>query len=142
MKVSAKIDYACRALLELSIHWPNENPMHIDQIATSQKIPIKFLTQILIILKHIGYVKSTRGKKGGYLLAISPKEIKLSEVIQGFDKRAFSVLELTSDKQDDSYMDSVWRDIGKSLLAKCEKIDFEKIVDQKRSVDNTMMFQI
>ena len=77
MRISAKIDYACRALLELSLHWPNNIPLQINTIAQNQQMPVKFLTQILLQLKQIGYVQSVRGKKGGYLLAKAPQKIRL-----------------------------------------------------------------
>ena len=85
MKISAKIDYACRALLELSLHWPSQEPLQVDQIAQRQRVPVKFLTQILIHLKQVGYVESVRGKKGGYLLRKLPKEIKLNDIMENFN---------------------------------------------------------
>lgn len=69
MKISAKIDYACRALLiELGLHWPDNRPMQVSAIAKRQKIPMNFLVHILITLKELGYVDSIRGKSGGYVL--------------------------------------------------------------------------
>src|SRR3989338_5792376 len=84
MKISAKMDYACRALLELALHWPDLTPMQISEIAKRQKIPIKFLVHIMIHLKERGYVNSVRGNKGGYLLAKAPAEIHFGEVIENF----------------------------------------------------------
>ncbi|MGB3241335.1 MAG: Rrf2 family transcriptional regulator, partial [Candidatus Omnitrophota bacterium] len=63
MRISARCDYACRALLELSLHWPNEAPVHIQQISENQKIPERYLVQILIQLKRLGLVTSSRGKE-------------------------------------------------------------------------------
>ena len=82
MKISAKIDYACRALLELALHWPNKEPLPITEIADKEKIPVKFLVHILINLKNLGYIQSVRGNRGGYLLVKNPSEINLLEVIQ------------------------------------------------------------
>ena len=82
MKISAKMDYACRALLELALHWPDLTPMQISEIAKRQEIPIKFLVHIMIHLKERGYVNSVRGNKGGYLLAKAPAEIHFGEVIE------------------------------------------------------------
>ena len=48
MKIIAKTDYACRALLELSLHWPKQEPLQVTAIADNQQIPIKFLIHILI----------------------------------------------------------------------------------------------
>src|SRR6267142_1058623 len=84
MKISAKIDYACRALLELGLHWPNTTPMQVGAIAKHQKIPMNFLVHILITLKEAGYVDSIRGKSGGYVLIKAPQDIRLGDVIKNF----------------------------------------------------------
>jgi len=65
MKIPAKIDYACKAIFELAAHWPNKKPVQMQYVAEHQNIPIQFLTQIMIQLKHLGYVESIRGKRGG-----------------------------------------------------------------------------
>ena len=82
MRVSAKCDYACKALLELALHWPNKEPVQIHEISEKQDIPIKYLVQILIQLKRIGFVDSIRGKEGGYNLAIAPDRITLGKVMR------------------------------------------------------------
>ena len=84
MKISAKIDYACRALLELALHWPNSTPMQVAAIAKRQRIPMNFLVHILITLKELGYVDSVRGKNGGYVLVKHPQDVRLSAVIKNF----------------------------------------------------------
>ena len=84
MNISAKTEYACRALLELSLQWPNVAPRQIADIAVRQKMPTKFLIHILIALKGLGFVDSSRGKSGGYYLTASPQTIKLVDVIRHF----------------------------------------------------------
>ncbi len=140
MKISAKIDYAARALLVLSLHWPNKTPMRISKIAQSQQIPMKFLTQILLNLKQMGYVKSTRGKNGGYLLSKAPQKIKLSGLIENMGGIGYSV---TEDKQNDNHMmDLIWDEIDKVIFKAMSEINFEVIADRKRKRDNAFMFQI
>jgi Rrf2 family transcriptional regulator, cysteine metabolism repressor len=78
MRISARVSYACYALLELSMHWPEDNPVQIHQIAKKQSIPIKYLILILLQLKQLGLIRSIRGKKGGYLLARAPNTITLA----------------------------------------------------------------
>jgi len=72
MRISAKCDYACRALVELSFHWPKKIPLRIQQMSEKQEIPERFLVQILLQLKRLGFVTSSRGKNGGYNLAKAP----------------------------------------------------------------------
>ena len=137
MKISAKIDYACRALLELSLHWPNQEPLQVEQIAQRQRIPVKFLTQILIHLKQVGYVESVRGKKGGYLLRKLPREIKLNNIMEKFQDANNS-----RDEKSNPIFNPIWREVNQEFLKTMEKFNFEDICDRKREVDNTPTFQI
>ena len=142
MRISAKIDYACRALLELSLHWPNNIPMQINTIAKSQQIPMKFLTQILLNLKQIGYVQSARGKKGGYLLSKAPQKIHLNELIEGLGGIGFSTAENKQMDNNDRTMDLIWNEIDGVVLRTMAGINFETICDRKRSRDRSFVFQI
>ena len=137
MKISAKIDYACRALLELSLHWPNQEPLQVEQIAQRQRIPVKFLTQILIHLKQVGYVESVRGKKGGYLLRKLPREIKLNNIMEKFQDANNS-----RDEKSNPIFSPIWREVNQEFLKIMEKFNFEDICNRKREVDNTPTFQI
>ena len=84
MRVSAKVDYAVRAGTELAAA-AGEGPVKGDHIATAQKIPLKFLENILLDLKHAGLVQSQRGAEGGYWLAKDPAEITLADVIRAVE---------------------------------------------------------
>lgn len=81
MKISTKGDYASRALQELSMHY-NKGLLQIDEIAQRQEIPVRYLEQLLLILKRAGYLESKRGVKGGYYLAKAPHQITLGEIIR------------------------------------------------------------
>ena len=84
MRVSAKTDYALRAALELAAA-PDEKPVKGERIATAQAIPLRFLENILLQLRHAGIVESRRGADGGYKLARPPEEITLADVIRAID---------------------------------------------------------
>ena len=84
MRVSAKVDYAVRAGAELAAA-AGEGPVKGDTIAQAQKIPLKFLENILLDLKHAGLVQSQRGAEGGYWLAKEPAEISLADVIRAVE---------------------------------------------------------
>jgi Rrf2 family protein len=79
--ISEKSRYGLRALFELSLRNAVE-PVKIQDIASSQRIPQRFLEVILAELKHGGFVQSRRGNDGGYSLARSPAEITLGEVLE------------------------------------------------------------
>jgi Rrf2 family transcriptional regulator, cysteine metabolism repressor len=84
MRLSTKGEYASRAMLELSVRC-EEGPLHGYEIATAQEIPQGFLEQILLLLKRAGYIKSRKGRSGGYQLAKPPSEITVAEVIRVMD---------------------------------------------------------
>ncbi len=84
MRVSAKVDYALRAGAELAAA-ADGRPKKGDRIAQAQGIPLKFLENILLDLKHAGLVQSQRGAEGGSWLAKAPDEISLADVIRAVE---------------------------------------------------------
>lgn len=85
VRVSSKGDYACRALLSLTLHASEPGPTSVRDIAERTAIPQPYLEQILLALKGAGLVRSKRGVGGGYVLARSPEEIRLSEILSAVD---------------------------------------------------------
>lgn len=84
MRVSAKVDYAVRAGAELAFVGGGR-PVKGEALASAQGIPLKFLENILLDLKHAGLIQSQRGSEGGYWLARAPEEITLAEVIRAVE---------------------------------------------------------
>jgi Rrf2 family protein len=84
VRVSAKTDYAIRAALELASA-EDDKPVKGERIATAQAIPLRFLENILMQLRHAGLVESRRGAEGGYRLAKPADEVKLADVIRAID---------------------------------------------------------
>ena len=86
MRVSAKAEYACIAMLELAANHGDPQPVRVKAIADAHGIPVRFLVQILLQLKGAGLVASTRGAAGGYHLTRSPETISLAHVINVTDR--------------------------------------------------------
>lgn len=84
MRVSAKGDYATRAMQELAMNY-NRGPLAIETIADRQQIPVRYLEQLLLILKRAGFLESKRGVKGGYYLAKPPSQITLGQIVRLMD---------------------------------------------------------
>lgn len=76
--------YATRALLDLTLNY-DKGPVLIQDIAQRQKIPLKFLEQILLSLKQAGFVQSRKGRGGGYYLVRPPERITLGAVVRVVD---------------------------------------------------------
>ena len=83
VRVSAKADYALRAVIELAA--AGDGPIKGERIAQAQKIPLKFLENILGDLRHAGIIRSQRGVDGGYWLARSADEITIADVIRAVE---------------------------------------------------------
>jgi len=83
VRVSAKADYAIRALVELAA--AGEGPVKAERIAQAQEIPLKFLENIMADLRQAGLVRSQRGTEGGYWLARPAGGINLAQVIRAVD---------------------------------------------------------
>ena len=84
MRVSAKIDYALRACAELAAK-AGQGPIKGERLATAQDVPVRFLENILLDLRHAGIVASQRGAVGGYWLARPPEEVSLADVFRALE---------------------------------------------------------
>ena len=89
MRISAKVDYAVRAALELAA--AEGGPVKGERIAEAQGIPLKFLENILLELRHDNLVRSQRGPEGGYWLAKPAAEIAIADVIRAVEGPLASV---------------------------------------------------
>ena len=90
MELSCKNEYALSALIELAAYYSSGEPLQIRQISAQQKIPDRYLEQLLATLRRCGLVRSLRGAKGGYILAREPRKISVLEVmncLEGSDAR-------------------------------------------------------
>ena len=86
MRVSAKVDYAVRAVVVLARTGASEEqPAKGDAIAEEQDIPLKYLENILGSLRRAGVVASQRGAEGGYWLARPPEQIAVAELIRAVE---------------------------------------------------------
>ena len=84
---SARVQYACVAALELALHHRSGQKLQVKTISGRHQIPRGFLVQILRELKKAGIVRSVRGSAGGYMLARSPQEISVWDVVQAVQSR-------------------------------------------------------
>jgi Rrf2 family protein len=92
MRVSAKADYAVRAAVELaSRSVADEGPIKGGDLSKAQKIPLRFLENILGELRHAGIVQSQRGAEGGYWLARPAEEITVADIIRAVEGPLASV---------------------------------------------------
>ena len=84
MRISAKVDYAVRAAVQLAAS-EGSGPVKGDEIAAAQDIPINFLENILSLLRNAGFVMSRRGADGGYWLALPADRITIADIVRVID---------------------------------------------------------
>ena len=86
MNLSKRGEYALRAMIDIGIaREQGRELLPIRELAEIERIPVKFLEQILLQLKEAGFLESRRGKKGGYLLRKAPRTIKIGDVVRLID---------------------------------------------------------
>jgi Rrf2 family protein len=90
MRISAKADYAVRAVVELAAA-EGDKPVKAERVATAQEIPLNFLENILGELRHAGIVRSHRGAEGGFRLAKPADQLTVADVIRAVEGPLASV---------------------------------------------------
>ena len=81
MRLSTKVRYGMRLMLELALHW-NKGPVKLERVAQRQAIPLKYMRQIAYALEAGGLLVSVRGPGGGYILPRPPEDISLIEIVK------------------------------------------------------------
>lgn len=95
MKLSTRGRYGTRLMLELAKHY-GKGPISMSDISKNQKIPVKYLEQLIIPLKKAKLITSVRGPKGGHMLSRAPQEINLWEVLLRLESK-FSFVDCLAD---------------------------------------------
>jgi len=139
MKLSAKSDYAARAVLGLARRFPSGESVRADDLAAEQGIPPNYLVQILIELKFQNIVRSLRGKEGGYMLARPPAEVTLGDIILAIHGQIFDTPAL-SEPLCPPELKVAWKKLQTSVEQAAEQMDFQKLIDQ--GADKEKMYYI
>lgn len=132
--LSCKSEYALLALLELTVDHAKGEPLQIRQIASQQKIPDRYLEQLLATLRRAGLVKSQRGARGGYLLAREPWNITLYDVvscIEGFDTQADTIK--NPETAEALVVQDVWGEVRQAAEAVLQKHTLQDLADKRNA---------
>jgi Rrf2 family protein len=136
MRVSAKVDYALRALAELAAAEPGQ-PVKGEQLASTQEIPLNFLENILLELRRSELVASRRGADGGYWLGRPAAEISLADVVRAVEGPIASVR--GNRPEDVTYtgaataLQDVWIELRASMRGVLEETSLADLVERSRS---------
>ena len=141
MKVSARDEYACSAVLELALNYDSEAPIRVQDIAQRQSIPMKFLFQIMQILKRVDIVRSRRGTEGGFTLTRPPSQITVGDVILAMSGPFVQLSSLDNGK-DSSHFKPIWADVDRAIAGVLNNVTFEELVRRERSSQRRLMYHI
>ena len=145
MRVSAKGEYAIRALLDLALH-EGETLSPIQDIAARQRIPQRYLEQVLLQLKRVGLLQSKRGSAGGYRLGRSPERITVGDVlraVEGAPEGADVVRQRGRSTAGDpaAELSDLWREVADAVAAVVDRVTLEDLrrrVEDRRSAARPM----
>jgi Rrf2 family protein len=147
MRISTKIRYGTRAMLELASHY-GEGPIELKEIARKEDISLKYLEQVINPLRAAGLVKTIRGSKGGYSLAKPPSEICLYDVIETLEG-PLNLIECLRDPKACQKVPScvtrdIWREVSDSISKIFYSVTLEDMVNRKREKEghHSPMYQI
>lgn len=135
MQITRQADYAVRAMLYLAQLGPNQRAA-TSQVAEAQKIPPSFLAKIVSQLSIAGLLHTSRGARGGVMLARPPREISLLEVIEAIDG-PIMLNECvgedgTCDFDDDCPLRPVWCEAQEQLVRRLKNTNFAQLLESTR----------
>ena len=140
MKISTKARYGTRAMIDIGEHF-GEGPVSLRKLADRQCISMKYMEQIVPLLKASGLIRSTRGALGGYVLAKEPGEISLRDILQALEGSWSLVDCLDDDKLCDRAKECVtyeiWHDIQTSIYRILDSTTLADMINRHREKAET-----
>jgi Rrf2 family cysteine metabolism transcriptional repressor len=143
MKISAKTEYACIAMLELAAQYGSGEPVRIRQIAERHDVPSRFLVQILLQLKGAGLVASVRGAAGGYHLIKPPQEVSLGQVmdvIDGSPEEEGPTSSASPDSPAVKVLFQAWREVAEVQRRMLNEISLADLLERAKDREERMYY--
>ena len=141
MKISAKTEYACIAMLELASQYGTGEPVRIRRIAERHDVPPRFLVQILLQLKGAGLVMSIRGAAGGYQMIKTPQEVSLGQimaVIEGSTEENGKTSSASPDSPVVKVLLKTWKDVAAVERQMLQNISLAELLERVKEQDEQM----
>jgi len=126
MKISQKLEYACRALAQLAKHHDGRTLTRLEDLAQREAVSANFLVQILNDLRRAGLITSRRGMAGGYLLARPPQSITLRQVVDAVDP-ALLQCSVARDGESGPSVRHAWDQVTATLCQALDQITVETL---------------
>ena len=132
MKISVKVDYACRVMAELARMHGSGELAQIDQLAKIEAVPASFLAQILGKLRTHGLIVSRRGNQGGFTLARAPEEISLYDILMAVEGQCLHLSGNVAGRSG-RRMKQVWDEIGAVLVKKTKGYTLNQLASKQQA---------
>lgn len=132
MKISVKVDYACRVMAELARMHGSGELAQIEQLAKTEAVPASFLAQILGKLRTHGLIVSRRGNQGGFMLARTPEEISLYDILMAVEGQCLH-LSGNFEGRSGRRLKQVWDEIGAVLVKKTKGYTLNQLASKQQA---------
>lgn len=145
MKLSTRSRYGTRLMLDMARHY-NEGPIQLGDIAKRQDVSVKYLEQIIIPLKKAHYIESVRGPKGGHILAKTPEEITVGEIVTLLEE-GISLVECIEDpavceRADTCPTRLLWKEVSEAIFDKLQAVTLADLVEKAKTMERKEFNQI
>ena len=141
MKLSTRGRYGTRLMVDLAQHYV-DGPIPLGEIAKRQDLSAKYLEQLIILLKGTGLIRSTRGRRGGYMLARKPKEINLGEIIETLEGKLAIVDCVVDpdlcDRSDECPTRGIWVGMTDLLKKQLFSLNLEDVVQKTVPIEDLL----
>ena len=141
MKISQKLEYACRATVQLAkssqLSNDSDSILKLEEIAQRENVSSSFLVQILNALRSHGIIQSKRGKHGGYFMERNPEDISLYEIIKAVNSGVVADVTV-KDGQSAEQVANTWINISNEIDALLKRTSLQDMMGN----ENTYMYYI
>ena len=131
MRISAKCEYALKAMLDLALQ-PWRRTVPIQEIAARQGIPQRYLEQVLQALKHAELLVSRRGAAGGYQLTRRPEEVTVGDVLRAVEGVQTTLGMRNGQAQRTADLAELWEEIDRALSQVVDRLTFGELAERAR----------
>jgi len=129
MKISVKVDYACRVMAELARLHGSGELAQIEHLATTEAVPANFLAQILGKLRDAKLITSRRGNLGGYQLARPAEEITLYDIMMAAEGECMG-LSGNFEGRSGRRLKQVWDDVRAAMIEKTKEYTLDRLASK------------
>jgi len=137
VQLSTKVRYAARAMIELASRYRQE-PIQLNDIACEQEISVKYLEQIMAPLRAKGFVRTQKGSRGGYHLAVDPKGISLLDIVEAVEGTIAPVScvkqDFHCDRLNKCITRSVWTRVSDAIRKELQAMTLAELAEEQKKL--------